>query len=62
MNGVLFDADRAFDSDNTWIDGAVVDAHVYQGWTYDYYFKRFGRHGMDDRNLEVDADRPSRRP
>ncbi len=55
LNGVLFDADRAFDSDNTWIDGAVVDAHVYQGWTYDYYFKRFGRHGMDDRNLEVDA-------
>ena len=55
LNGVLFDADRAFDSDNTWIDGAVVDAHVYQGWTYDYYFKRFGRNGMDDRNLALDT-------
>jgi bacillolysin len=53
LNGLLFDADRAFDSDNTWTDGAVVDAHVYQGWTYDYYFKRFGRNGMDDRNLGV---------
>jgi bacillolysin len=55
LNRLLFDADRAFDSDNTWTDGAVVDAHVHQGWTYDYYFKRFGRHGMDDRNLEVDT-------
>jgi bacillolysin len=55
LNGFLLDADRAFDSDNTWTDGAVVDAHVHQGWTYDYYVKRFGRHGMDDRNLEVDT-------
>lgn len=53
LNGFLFDADRAFDSDNTWTDGAVVDAHVYQGWTYDFYFKRFGRNGMDDHNLEM---------
>jgi bacillolysin len=55
QNGFLLDADRAFDSDNTWTDGAVVDAHVYQGWTYDYYFKRFARNGMDDHNLEVHA-------
>ena len=52
-DGFLFDADRAFDSDNTWTDGAVVDAHVYQGWTYDYYFKRFGRNGIDDHNLPL---------
>ena len=41
------------DSDNVWTDGAVVDAHAYQGWIYDYYYKRFGRRGLDDGNLEV---------
>ena len=37
--------DLASDADNTWTDGATVDAHVYSGWTYDYYFKRFNRRG-----------------
>lgn len=46
-------SDLAADSDNVWTDGAIVDAHVYQGWTYDYYFKRFGRRGLDDRNLSI---------
>jgi Zn-dependent metalloprotease len=41
------------DSDNTWTDGAVVDAHSYAGWTYDYYFKRHGRQGIDGANLAV---------
>ena len=36
--------------DNTWTDGAVVDAHVYAGYTYDYYFKRHGRRGLDGRD------------
>jgi Zn-dependent metalloprotease len=52
---VLFNGDIATDSDNVWTDGPTVDAHVYQGWVYDYYFKRFGRRGMDDRNIEVDS-------
>ena len=52
---VLFNADVAIDSDNVWTDGPAVDAHVFQGWVYDYYFKRFGRKGMDDRDIEVDA-------
>ncbi len=43
----------ARDGDNDWRDGAVVDAHVYAGWTYDYYFKRHGRRGIDDANLTV---------
>jgi thermolysin len=43
----------AWDADNTWSDGAVVDAHVYAGWTYDYFFKRHGRRGLDDANLAV---------
>ena len=45
--------DLAVDADNTWTDGAVVDGHVYAGWTYDYYFKRFGRRGLDNNNLAI---------
>jgi bacillolysin len=54
-SGRLFNSDIATDSDNVWADGATVDAHVYEGWVYDYYFKRHGRHGLDDHNLEVDG-------
>lgn len=46
-------ADRASDSDNTWTDGAAVDAHAYAGYFYDYYFKRFGRRGIDDNNFRM---------
>jgi bacillolysin len=52
---VLFNSDVATDSDNVWTDGATVDAHVFQGLVYDYYFKRFGRKGMDDNDIEVDS-------
>jgi bacillolysin len=45
--------DLASDSDNDWTDGAVGDAHVYAGWTYDYYFKRFGRHGLNNADTRV---------
>ena len=45
------DSFLATDSDNVWRDGAVVDAHTYAGYTYDYYFKRHGRRGIDDRDL-----------
>ena len=30
-----------------------VDAHVYGGFTYDFYFKRFGRRGLDNANLAI---------
>jgi bacillolysin len=55
LNGVLEldDADLAFDSDDDWTDGADVDAHVYAGYVYDYYFKRFGRRGLDDADIAV---------
>jgi bacillolysin len=55
LNGLrpLFASDYASDSDNRWTDGAVVDAHVHSGWTYDYLFKRFGRLGLDNRNLPI---------
>ncbi len=54
--GVLFDgiplsiADIAANGSNNWTDSAVVDAHAYSGYTYDYYYKRFGRRGLDDDN------------
>ncbi len=46
----LTSSDYASDTDNNWTDVAVVDAHVHVSWTYDYYFKRFGRSGLDGRN------------
>jgi len=46
-------SDIATDSDNQWTDPTVVDAHVYAGWYYDYLFKRFGRRGLDDRELRM---------
>jgi bacillolysin len=54
LDGIVAPAqsDIASDGDNTWSDPAVVDAHAYLGWSYDYAFKRFGRRGVDN------ADRP----
>jgi Zn-dependent metalloprotease len=49
----LFDSDLGFSSANQWQDGALVDAHAYSGWTYDYFFKTFGRRGLDDANFPV---------
>ena len=49
----LTGADVAADADNNWTDGAVNDAHVYAGYTYDYYFKRFGRRGLDNNNIRI---------
>ena len=50
---VLGASDVAADSDNNWTDGPVTDAHVYAGYTYDYYFKRFGRRGLDNNNIRI---------
>ncbi len=46
-------SDIASSTDNRWTDGAVGDAHVYAGYTYDFYFKRFGRRGLDDNNVRI---------
>ena len=53
INGaiVLGNADLGSDPDNTWTDGAIGDAHIYTGYTYDYFFKRFGRRGLNDANI-----------
>lgn len=55
LNGViaLDESDNASDTDNDWTDGAVVDAHTYAGYTYDFYFKRFGRRGLDGNDLPL---------
>jgi thermolysin len=55
LNGMiaLNASDIAADDDNNWTDGAVDDAHVYAGYTYDYYFKRFGRKGLNDNNIRI---------
>jgi thermolysin len=55
LNGfpVVTDNDLASSGDNVWIDGAAVSAHAYAGFTYDYYFKRFGRKSLNDRNLPL---------
>jgi Zn-dependent metalloprotease len=46
-------SDIASDTDNTWTDGPNVDAHAYIGFTYDYYFQRFGRRGIDGNNRAI---------
>ena len=49
----VVNSDIASSASTTWTDGAVVDAHVYAGWYYDFLFKRFGRRGIDDNNLRM---------
>ena len=51
--GSILPSDYAADADNDWTDGASVDAHVYAGFTYDYYFKRFGRRGLNNANIAI---------
>jgi len=57
LNGVVVtaDTDYATDTDNEWTDGAAVDAHVYAGWTYDYWYTRFGRKGLDNNNRKMSS-------
>jgi bacillolysin len=46
---------QASDVDNHWTDGMVVDAHNYAGITYDYYYQRQGRKGIDDNNMPIQS-------
>lgn len=45
--------DVGTDSDNVWTDGPIVDAHIYAGYTYDYFYKRFNRRGLNDANIRM---------
>ena len=55
LNGALplRDSDLVSDSDNDWTDGPAVDAHAYAGYTYDFYYRRFGRRGLDGNDLPL---------
>ncbi len=53
VTGETFPSDVSRDRDNVWVDGAVVDAQVYQGWVHDYYFTRFNRVSLDDGALPI---------
>jgi bacillolysin len=43
----------ATDADNNWTDGMAVDAHVYAGYTYDFYFKRYNRKGLNNADIRI---------
>ena len=49
----LTPGDLGRDSDNVWTDGALVDAHAYAGYTYDYYYSRHGRRGLDNADIPI---------
>jgi bacillolysin len=55
LNGVLAltPSDLASAANNVWQDGAVVDAHAYAGYVYDYLYKRFGRRGLDNKDIPI---------
>jgi bacillolysin len=55
LNGViaLGTANLATDPSTAWSDGPNVDAHTYQGYTYDFFFKRFGRRGLDNQDTRI---------
>jgi bacillolysin len=55
LNGLVpfVPSDVAADDDNNWTDVSAVDAHAHIGWTYDYYFKRHARRGLDNRDRRI---------
>ena len=46
-------SDVAWDADNDWRDRAVVGAHAYGGFTYDYLFAQQGWRGMTGRDGRI---------
>ena len=53
IDGSRWSGDVASDDDNEWSDPAVVDAHVYTGFMYDYLHSRHGWRGVDGRNGRI---------
>ena len=45
--------DVASDADNDWDDAAVVEAHAYTGWTYDYLYSQHNWQGLDGANGRI---------
>jgi bacillolysin len=46
-------SDIARDTDNVWTDPGIVAAQFNTGLTYDYYYTRFHRQGIDNHNLQI---------
>jgi len=47
----------ARDADNYWDnDGVLINAHVFLGMTYDYYYLVTGRNGINNQNLDIVAN------
>ena len=44
----LVPSDMATNTQATWTDSVVVDAHTYLGWTYDYYHARHSWKGLNN--------------
>jgi bacillolysin len=55
LNGqlTLVTSDLASSTSVEWTDPVPVDGHAYIGYVYDYYFKRFGRRGLDNNNISI---------
>lgn len=55
LNGVtgLAASDFALSATTTWSDPVAVDAQAYVGDVYDFFFKRFGRRGLDNKNISL---------
>jgi bacillolysin len=51
--GALLSSERAANSSTEWSDSVAVDAHAHIGLTYDYYYKRHSRRGLDNRDRPI---------
>ncbi|HEX7485176.1 MAG TPA: M4 family metallopeptidase [Vicinamibacterales bacterium] len=49
----LVQSDMATNTGATWTDAVVVDAHTYLGWTYDYFYARYGWQGLNGNNAHT---------
>jgi bacillolysin len=49
----LLQSDMATNSGASWTDAVVVDAHTYLGWTYDYFYARYGWQGLNGNNART---------
>ena len=54
-NGSTLPGTLVSDSDNIWTDRAAVDAHVYSGMVYDYFYNKLGRNSFDGNGATIKA-------
>ena len=52
-NGTRLPGSLVYSTSTTLNDPAAVDAHYYAGIVYDYYKAKFGRAGIDNRNMAM---------